>query len=1316
MGENLALANPAAQRKHGWSVMKLFYPEHLPVSRKREDILAAMRTHQVVIVCGDTGSGKTTQLPKMALEIGGASKGRRIGCTQPRRIAATSVASRVAEEMEVSLGGEVGYQVRFDDKTSRDTAVKFMTDGILLAETQGDPQLKQYDTLIIDEAHERSLNIDFILGYLHRLLEKRRDLRVIISSATLDAEGFSRFFGDAPTLQVAGRTFPVEDRYQVPLHRHERLSDQVARAAEELAEDDPLGDTLVFLPGEREIRDAMDLLDGRKYPRTQVIALYARQASPEQKAAFRPDRSKRRIILATNVAETSLTLPDIHSVIDSGIVRMSRYDAGSGIQRLQIEETSQASARQRRGRCGRVREGICIRLYSEEDFEERDEFTDPEILRSNLAGVVLQMEHLRLGDPLRFPFIDPPPPKRVAQAYRVLEELGAIYRESQSTRLTDIGREMARLPVDPRVGRLLIACHDEGVIKEGLIVASALTVQDPRERPRDAQEAADSAHARFRDKRSDFTAWLRWWHAMEEARGKSNNQLRRFCEKNFLNYRRAQEWRNLHRELLEAVKSLRWKLPQDLRKLNDPEDSYSVELHKAILASVPTQIGLTDTRSKAYQGARGTEFHLFPGSGVFKARPSWVMAFEMMETAKLYARNAAEFDPSWFEAVNPHCCRYRYTNPHWSKDQGAVYGDESVIAFGLPVVEKRKVHYQRIDAKVARQIFIQEALVNRKTKGPLPILKPNQLTQLRAERLEHKLRRYNGLFHPPHIESFYEGVIPEDVCTLQQFQKWATSESVTAQAKEAGRHPIDFTLDDCLLEPIEGLQENLYPDEIVSPDQEAVFQLRYLHNPSEERDGITLRIPIDDLPSLPVWFGDWLVPGFLPEKVEAMLRTLPKAKRTKLPAQREVVAAFCAEWSGYVPQCSLSCALRDFLKDSYQVEVDEDEAFDEERIPRFLFQRFQIINEKGKTIASGRDLPGLQEELAERLQVRFEDLARTQFFQPALNRWDVGELPLELDLHRTIKGYPAVSVFHPGVDRESIGLFVFPSPEEAAFHHPLGCGALDRKLNPDVPDRLRGVLFTSRASQQKAGAGTGRARTRKASASPNLNSLANAFQQAGTGSVDEKKRAADAAKPAPGKGPIGFLTPEQAWLLDQVGEKPDKNRAYLELAILAQSVAAPRSLAEFEESVRQTEQRLFETAEKLSGALAEVLEIYGRLSPLLGRDDPAYSDTLIDSRMFMEELFREGWVLAEAPERFVRLQADLLGLEMRLTRAFGAAPGKDVEKIDRYDQQVETKVHAVPARNWLAAPPAVINYDRRVAESSWRLTCFAPELRARLRG
>ena len=612
--------------------MKILFPDALPVSRRRDDIREALTKHQVVIVCGDTGSGKTTQLPKIALEMGRGVRGKRIGCTQPRRIAATSVARRVAQELEVPLGKEVGYQIRFEDRTERSTtAVKFMTDGVLLAETRHDRDLRQYDTLIIDEAHERSLNIDFILGYLHGTLKRRKDLKIVISSATLDAGSFSQFFGDAPVIEVEGRTFPVEDKYQEPLHERERLSEQVARAVEELGQRDRLGDTLVFLPGEREIRDAADLLEGRKYADTLVLPPFARQAGKEQQAVFQPMEVRRRLILATNVAETSLTIPGIRFVVDSGIARVSRHDPGSGIQRLQVEPISKASARQRRGRCGRISEGVCVRLYSEEDFNEREEFTDPEILRSNLAGVVLQMEHLGLGDPLEFPFVDPPQPKRVAQAYRVLDEIGAIEKHGSQFQLTKTGQSLARLPVDPRVGRILVAAKEEKCLEEGLIVASALTVQDPKERPKEKQEAADSAHGQFKDKRSDFTSWLRWWFAIHEARKKSNNELRRFCQKNFLNFRRVQEWMNLHRELRDCLREMKWRLPSAKRGLADPEDTYSEALHRAILAAIPSQIGMKRDQKPGYKGARNSEFYLFPGSGVFKTSPSWTMAFEMVE-------------------------------------------------------------------------------------------------------------------------------------------------------------------------------------------------------------------------------------------------------------------------------------------------------------------------------------------------------------------------------------------------------------------------------------------------------------------------------------------------------------------------------------------------------------------------------------------------------------------------------------------------------------------------------------------------------------
>ena len=924
-----------------------------------------MEKHQVVIVCGDTGSGKTTQLPKIALEMGRGSKGKRIGCTQPRRIAATSVAKRVAEELQVELGREVGYQIRFEDRTARDTTVvKFMTDGILLAETRGDQSLRQYDTLIIDEAHERSLNIDFILGYLHRLLPRRPDLKVVISSATLDAKTFADFFDDTAIIEVEGRAFPVEDVYQAPLNNYEKLADQVLRAAEELGRFDPLGDTLVFLPGEREIRDVAELLEGRRLPNTLILPLFARLAGKAQQQVFKPTPHQRRIILATNVAETSLTIPDIRSVIDSGIARVNRFDPRVGIQRLQIEDVSKASARQRRGRCGRVSDGVCVRLYDEEDFADRPDFTDPEILRSNLSGVVLQMEHLGLGDPLEFPFVDKPQPKRITDAYKTLEEIGAIWKNGKERGLTDIGKTLARLPLDPRVGRILIAADEEDCLSEGLIIASALTVQDPRERPREKQQQADQAHAKFRDKRSDFTTWLNWWHAIEKARNNSNNSLRKFCQANFINYRRLQEWLNLHRELRSSLRSLKWRLPDPKRPLDDPADTYSEPLHRAILAAIPSQIGYNLGKKLGYKGAANKVFFLFPGSGVFANAPAWCMAFEMVETAKLYARNVAMFDPAWMEKVAPHCCRYRYSNPHWSAEQGAVYGEQSLIAFGLTLIDKRRVHYGRVDPAEARKIFILEALVNGETKSPLPALKRNIETIRSAEKLEHKLRRHGGLLHPNSVIAFYEDRVPKEVHTQKQFEQWASKQPEGA---------LDLTLDDCIIPQSEPLIPNNYPDEIFSTDGNSLFQLSYLHNPSEPADGITVRIPLADLPHLPEWFGDWLVPGWFPEKVAAIFRALDKDLRKLLPSNREVTDHFVDIWHGYAPRCSLIEAVIDFLDTEYNLQTG-DHAIDQKRIPEYLRIRYEIFGEKGKVLAAGKDLGVLQEKLAIDVQARFAEV------------------------------------------------------------------------------------------------------------------------------------------------------------------------------------------------------------------------------------------------------------------------------------------------------------------------------------------------------
>ncbi len=1271
--------------------LKISFPESLPVSRHREIISDAVKNHQVVIVCGDTGSGKTTQLPKIALELGrGDVKNRkgRIGCTQPRRIAATSVASRVAEELQVNLGKEVGYQIRFDDRTDSElTSVKFMTDGILLAETRGDPELRQYDTLIIDEAHERSLNIDFILGYLHRLLPRRKDLKIIISSATIDAETFADFFEGAPVVSVEGRAFPVEDRYLPALHDREPIANHVARAIEELGADDPLGDTLVFLPGEREIRDAFDLLDGKRFPNTVVLPLFARQAGKDQQAVFRPMKNRRRVILATNVAETSLTIPDIRSVVDSGIARMSRYDPRSGVQRLQIEEVSKASARQRRGRCGRVSEGICVRLYDEEDFEERPDYTDPEILRSNLAGVVLQMEHLGLGDPLEFPFVDTPQAKRVHEAYSTLEEIGAIEKKGRRSGLTEIGRILARLPLDPRVGRILIAAYDEGCLIEGLVVASALTVQDPKERPRDKQQLADEAHAKFRDNRSDFTGWLRLWFALQKARRNSGNELRRFCQKNFLNYRRAQEWMNLHRELRDSLRDLRWKFPKG--HLTDPEDTYSEPLHRAVLASIPSHIGLHQGKKQGYKGAGNTVFFLFPGSGIFGASPAWVMAFERVETAKLYARNGAMFDPSWFEKVAPHLCRYRYSNPHWVAEQGAVYGEESVIAFGLPLIEKRRIHYGRIDAAKAREIFILEALVNGNTNAPLTLLQDNWETLKAAERLEHKLRRFGGLVHPPNVVVFYEDRLPRDICTQKDFEKWAA-------VQEGGK--LRLTMEDCIVPLTEAVSFDDYPDEITSPDGESVYSLSYVHNPSDEADGLTVQIPLADLPHLPVWFGDWLVFGCLPEKVGVMFRALDKSLRTLLPSNREVVDEFITAWEDYEAECLLFTAVLDFIRENYGLEV-EDDAIDLSRVPVYLWMRYEVLDDSGKVLGAGRSLGELQDKLASRIKDRFSKVSRRKFHQERLGSWSFGDLPEEVELDRHTFGYPGL--FDAG--KGFAGLQLWPSTECAGTHHQLGVARLFRTVEVEQMKRLEQALFEG--GQKSPGKPPQQQAKPKSKERDGFGSLAAAFggsaKPVSSPPQPVRKESRQAAK---------FLSNEQIFLLGSVGSDPGRNKDDLLSLVAMRAVGEPRTAKEWEAAVKTG--TLFEVAMEVSTQLGKILDVVNRISGMLSEKGGGYDESIADARDHLAMLLTPGWILLNnLPTRLI----DFQGLEARLTRMFGSPPAKDLAKLERYQEsasEIWSDESPCACGKCLISQARAKSLD---ADFDIRLREFAQELRSRVK-
>ena len=1255
-----------------------------------------MAKHQVVIVCGDTGSGKTTQLPKIALEMGRGVEGRRIGCTQPRRIAATSVARRVAEELQVSLGKEVGYQIRFEDRTDKKTtAVKFMTDGVLLAETRNDPDLRQYDTLIIDEAHERSLNIDFILGYLHRTLARRKDLKVVISSATLDASSFSNFFGGAPVIEVEGRTFPVEDQFQPPLDDRERLADQVARAVEDLGELDRLGDTLVFLPGEREIRDTTDLLEGRNYSGTLILPLFARQAGKEQEAVFSPMPSRRRIILATNVAETSLTIPDIRFVIDSGLARVSRHDPGSGIQRLQIEEISKASARQRRGRCGRVSKGVCVRLYEEENFEDRDEHTDPEILRSNLAGVVLQMEHLGLGDPLEFPFVDPPQAKRVAQAYRVLEEIEAVRKKGRHLELTPTGRALARMPLDPRIGKILVAAKEEGCLLEGLIIASALTVQDPRERPKEKQQAADEKHARFRDKRSDFTGWLKLWYAIQEERSGSTNKLRRFCQKNFINFRRVQEWLNLHRELRATLRSLKWDLPAKDKRLTDPEDTYSEPLHRAILASIPSQIGMNQGKKTGYKGARNSIFFLFPGSGIFGAAPAWVMAFEMVETTRLYARNAAMFDPGWFEKVAPHLCRYSYSNPRWVKEQGAVYGEERVIAFGLPVVEKRRIHYGRIDRAVARKVFLLEALVNQNTRAPMPALARNRETVAAAERLEHKMRRLGGLIHPEAVVSFYEDKIPSDICTQKDFEKW-----VAAQPEGF----IDFELEDCLLPQREPLQIEGYPDSVFSPDGETEFSLVYLHCPADPGDGISVEIPLVELPHLPDWFGDWLVPGWLPEKVSALIRCLRKDTRTLLPSNREVVEAFIDSWADYEPACSLIEAIIDFLEHGYNVTISP-ASFELERLPTHLSIRYVILDDRGAPISSGKDLAALQSELSGKVKARFDSVSRGKFQKQRIGSWSFGDLPETVELDRHTVGYPRL--YDSGTELPAMRLW--SSPECATVQHRLGVAKLYEVTRKELIAGLLAELFRSNPGAAANASPT--PKKAKPSGGSDFGSLSAAFGSAG----ERKPSAAPVKVSAPAKagpGKMAFLTADEAWLLSQLGSTPGRNRDDLMKRIIGDELGVPLSVAAWEEKASSLDEVLFERASALCGKVSKLLQVAHRVGGLLDTQEAGYEESIDDAREHYSRLLAAGWLLQSD---LTILLVHFQGLEMRLTRMLGAPPIKDLQKVERYRDDSSVIRQQELSCECGQCPEAIVNADVLEQDFMLRLHLFAPEIKARMK-
>jgi ATP-dependent helicase HrpA len=1005
----------ALQRAQKRTAVKLTldYPEILPVSGKREDIRKLVEKHQVIIVCGTTGSGKTTQLPKIVYEAGFGKTGR-IGVTQPRRLAATGMARRVAEETGSDYGKGVGCQVRFDDQTCDETIIKFMTDGILLAETQRDRHLLQYDCLIIDEAHERSLNIDFILGYLKNLLAVRPDLKIVISSATLDAESFSSFFNGAPVIEVEGRTYPVEDFF-LPPGKDEELSNHILRAIRWISDIDDQGDVLVFLPGEREIRDAAKKLEGQHWKNTEILPLFGRLSMGEQQRVFKVG-GRRRIILATNVAETSITIPGIHYVIESGLVRLSRYNPRTQVQGLQIEQVSQASARQRRGRCGRVTDGICIYLYDKDTLENTAQYTDPEIRRTSLAGVILQMDMLNLPPIDQFPLIDPPQAALINEGYKTLRDIGAIDEERK---LTKLGRDLAQFPVDPHLARMIVQANNEGALPEILILAAFLSIQDVRERPTEKGDAADLAHAQWKDSKSDFITILNLWNAIESERGEggSHGKLRKFCRKNFVNYRRVMEWTNLWRDLRDTVRNLKWEFPRDWHL----DDSNYDLIHRSLLAGLPANIGLKG-EDKEFTAARNRKFFIFPGSGLFKKPPEWVMVFALVETTKLYARIVAEIEPEWLPAVAPHLCKSVYKLPAWNAEKGFVYAKESVVSGGLTLTSDRSVHFGPVNPEEARKIFIREGMVsaNLSTRGGWLKLHQQMLDDIQS--LEEKIRRPGALLDLDAIYDHFDRLLPENVYSVKTLEHWLRK----------SRARIAMKMPDAMYPQSTPICAEDYPDELTFHGEG--FHLIYTFEPGDELDGIALVCPTDKLAFLPDWAADWLVPGWLEEKINRLLRTLPKNLRTTIAPIDQTSSKFAE--SVAEPDCPLLDELSKWLQAEFKLPVDASD-FDESVLPEFLFMK--VIETKGDEIVRVHKSISADHRLSAHRSST--ELSFAKWMLPPQRCWPGDVLPefIRSDDSRKTRGFPALTAEGGGVGRR-----VFLQEVDAEYSHRAGLVQLFR--------------------------------------------------------------------------------------------------------------------------------------------------------------------------------------------------------------------------------------------------------------------------------
>ena len=1094
------MTRPIPESRLPQPALSISFPESLPVSSRRDEIMQALAEHQVVIVCGETGSGKTTQLPKIALAMGRGrlNGGRLIGHTQPRRIAASSVAKRIAEELKTPLGEVVGYKVRFQDRLSRDASVKLMTDGILLAETQSDPLLKAYDTLIIDEAHERSLNIDFLLGYLRELLPRRPDLKIVVTSATIDADRFAKHFesakGPAPVLMVSGRLYPVEQRYR-PFEesREYDLNNAICDAIDELWRGMPSsgvaaaggGDVLVFLPGEREIREAAEALRKHHPPGVEILPLFSRLSEADQNKVFEP-HGARRIVLATNVAETSLTVPGIRYVIDPGLARVKRYSYRNKVEQLLIEAISQAAANQRAGRCGRVSNGICVRLYSEKEFNERPRFTDPEILRSSLAGVILRMKSLHLGDVERFPFLEAPRPKAIADGYQLLNELGAT---DDANELTPLGKELARLPLDPRVGRMILEARSRQALTEVLVIASALSGQDVRDRPQEQTQAADEKHKKFDDEKSEFMGYLKLWKWLDESRGGHGNEHKlshrkheALLREHFVSPRRVREWRDVHSQLQTVVAEHGW-------KLNASPATYE-QVHLSMLAGLLGNIGQKSDDEDWYLGARGIKFYRHPGAHLSKKPGRWIVAAELVDTSRLYGRGLANIEPQWLPPIAGHLIKTQLLEPHWEKKAAEVVALERATLYGIVLYSGKRVNFGRVDPKTAREIFIREGLVNdelpEELVRQLPFIGHNRRQIAKVEALEHKSRRQDVLVDDELIYAFYDDKLPAHVFSGATLLKW------WREASRADDKLLQLSQDELMRHEAAGVTSEAFPKVIRLGGVDCAAN--YLHQPGDARDGLTVTVPIFALNQVSEERAEWLVPGMLAQKVTALLKSLHQKPRARLTPLPEFVAEF-VELNPF-GQGSLVEVLLKAVRERTQLAVQRND-FKLEQLAPHLFMNFRIVDEHGRQLGQGRQLAALKAELGGQARSAFQALAalrlpaaeapkpapapvagkgvRAEIVKKpepvrdaaqAYTDWTFGELPELLEVRKggqTLIGFPAL------IDRGAhVEIEVFDEPEVAAAKHRAGLRrliALQLKeplkfLEKNIPDLQRmSVLY-----------------------------------------------------------------------------------------------------------------------------------------------------------------------------------------------------------------------------------------------------------------